>query len=129
MANGSQPDLLQQASLASDRRLFSTLIWPISAIFTVLTKERTMAWHQVFIRNNDVADVSAGALMNKFHGAYIAAGVPAGVTVFHGKTSQGDHVYYFSPQASLVAPELLAKFEATACASDPDVSNCRKVNL
>ena len=88
-----------------------------------------MSWHQVLIRANDVAQLSATALIEQFQSAYRAAGAPDGVLVYHAQNTQGDHVYYFSPQASSVATKLLSQFHATVCAIEPDLSGSRKVVL
>ena len=88
-----------------------------------------MSWYQVLIRNSDVAQVSAAALMNQFLTAYSAAGIPDGVLVYHARNAQGDHIYYFSPQASSVATKLLNQFHATVCAVEPDLSSSQKVAL
>jgi len=69
-----------------------------------------MPWYRVEIPESDVAADSAAALMEKIG-------------------AEGGHVYYFSPGASKLAPELLREFDATACAEEPDLSHFRKVNI
>ncbi len=88
-----------------------------------------MPWYRVKIPSSDVAKLSAAGLMNKFAQAYHAAGVPAGVRVYHGTSPAGDHIYYFSPEAAAVAGELLRQFGATSCPSEPDLSGFRPVKL
>jgi len=52
---------------------------------------------------------------------------PADVSVHY--RAEGGHVYYFSPGASKLAPELLRQFDATACATDPDLSDFEEILL
>ncbi len=90
-----------------------------------------MPWYRVEIPESDVAADSATALMEKFGIAYrdeLSSGpVPEDVSVYHREA--GGHVYYFSPGASKLAPELLREWNATACAEEPDLSHFRKVNI
>jgi hypothetical protein len=88
-----------------------------------------MSWHQVLIGNSDVVNLSATALIDQFVTAYRTAGAPEGVSVYHARNTQGDHIYYFSPQASSIATNLFSQFHATACAVEPDVSLSRKIVL
>ncbi len=87
-----------------------------------------MPWYQVEIPESE----SAIALMNAFEGAYIAqlsSGEPTDVSVHHRETAEGGHVYYFSPGASKFAPELLREWNATACATDPDLSHFEEIRI
>ena len=89
-----------------------------------------MPWHRVEIPESDVAADSATALMENFAIAYrggLSAGEPEDVSVYH--RAAGGHVYYFSPGASKVAPELLRQFNATACATDPDLSDYIEIRI
>ncbi len=73
---------------------------------------------------------SATALMENFAIAYRGAlsfGEPADVSVHY--RAQGGHVFYFSPGASKLAPELLRQFDATACAADPDLSHFTEIRI
>ncbi len=73
---------------------------------------------------------SATALMENFAIAYrggLSAGEPENVSVYHRE--EGGHIYYFSPGASKLAPELLRQFDATACATDPDLSDFEEIRI
>jgi hypothetical protein len=86
-------------------------------------------WHQVTITSGeDIRDLEARGLVNKFAAQFIASGIPPNVQVFHLQTPEG-HVYYFSPGASRIAKELLASYGATVCVAVPDLSSARKVKL
>lgn len=88
-----------------------------------------MSWHQVIIRNSDVADLSATALMNGFMASYHKAGCPDGVKVYHGRNDVGDHIYFFSPAASAAALNVLGEFSATACSEPQRLAALRKIKL
>jgi len=77
-----------------------------------------------------VAADSATALMENFAIAYrgaLSSGEPEDVSVHY--RAEGGHVYYFSPGASKLAPELLRQFDATACAADPDLSHFEEIRI
>ncbi len=85
-----------------------------------------MPWYRVEIPESE----SAIALMNAFEGAYIAefsSEPPTDVSVHYCAT--GGHIYYFSPGASKLAPELLRQFDATACGTDPDLSDFVEIRI
>ncbi|HEX3411741.1 MAG TPA: DUF1488 family protein [Stellaceae bacterium] len=87
-------------------------------------------WYEITIdKGEDVRDLEARSLMNKFISGYIAAGVPKNVEVFHGQIASGGHVYYFSPRAASIAKELLSSFGATACTKAPVLTDFKKVKL
>ncbi len=89
-----------------------------------------MPWYRVEIPESDVAADSATALMENFAIAYRGAlsfGEPANVSVHY--RAEGGHVYYFSPGASQLTPELLRQFNATACATDPDLSHFEEIRI
>ena len=88
-----------------------------------------MPWHCLEIESSDVAGVSANALMNQFAAAYRARGMPADARVYHTESSAGDHLYYFSPEASSLAGDVLRSFGATECSGEPDLSGFRPVSL
>ena len=90
-----------------------------------------MPWYRVEIPESDVAAVSATALMEDFVKAYrdeLSSGEPADVSV-HYRRAAGGHVYYFSPGASKLAPELLREWNATACAEEPDLSHFEEIRI
>ncbi len=81
-----------------------------------------MPWHRVEIAENDLADMNATALMTDFSTVYkasvsLAPAPSADVRVYHAKTAGGGHTYYFSPEASDLAQELLQQWNAIACVS------------
>ena len=87
-----------------------------------------MPWYRIEIPESDVAADSATALMENFAIAYRGGlSEPADVSVHY--RAEGGHVYYFSPGASKVAPELLRQFDATACATDPDLINFEEIRI
>ncbi len=70
--------------------------------------------------------------MNAFEGAYIAelsSEPPTDVSVYHCETAEGGHVYCFSLGASKLTPELLREWNATACATDPDLSDFEEIRI
>jgi len=90
-----------------------------------------MPWYRVEIPESDVAADSATALMENFGIAYrgeLSFGPePSDVSVHY--RAEGGHVYYFSPGASKLAPELLRQFNATACAEEPDLSHFEEIRI
>lgn len=90
-----------------------------------------MPWYRVEIPESDVAADSATALMENFAIAYRGAlsfGEPADVSV-HYHREEGGHIYLFSSGASKLTPELLRRFNATACATDPDLGDFEKIRI
>jgi len=88
-----------------------------------------MSWHSVLIQNSDVAELSAGALVDKFATLYREADLQKGVEVYHSMNDQGDHAYCFSPEASLIAPDLLADYKAITHIEAPDLQSYRRIEL
>ncbi len=90
-----------------------------------------MPWYRVEIPESDVAANSATALMVKFGKAYrdalSSSPAPTDVSVHH--RAEDGHVYYFSPEASKLAPELLREFDATACVEEPDLSDYEEIRI
>ncbi len=87
-----------------------------------------MAWYRVEVPENE----SAIALLNVFELAYrdaLFSEPPTDVSVYHRETAEGGHIYYFSPGASKLAPELLREWNATACATDPDLSDYEEIRI
>jgi hypothetical protein len=89
-----------------------------------------MPWRKVVIRYADAkARNDAGnALIEKFGTLYRNTGVPGDVEVFH-KSYHEKHVFYFSQNASEMAPELLSEFHSRPSADKPDLSSFRKIPL
>src|SRR4029450_1794841 len=68
-------------------------------------KESGMPWHKVVILHNDQARWAAAAVMGPFIMGYHEHGStpPENAVVYHGLNDTGDHVYYFSPEASIIS--------------------------
>jgi len=87
-----------------------------------------MPWYRIEVPESDVAADSATALMENFAIAYRGGlSEPEDVSVHY--RAEGGHVYYFSPGASKLAPELLRQFDATACAEEPDLSDFVEIRI
>ena len=96
-------------------------------------KESGMSWHKVVIIHNDQARWSAAALMRPFIMGYHANGStpPENAVVYHGLNDAGDHVYYFSPEASTIAiaTKAFQMFDVTPCAEKPDLDGFEEVTI
>jgi hypothetical protein len=96
-------------------------------------KESGMPWHKVVIINNERARWSAAGLMRLFIMGYNEAGAtpPKNAVVYHGLNDTGDHVYYFSPEASTIAIATNAfhTFDVTPCAEKPDLDGFEEVTI
>jgi hypothetical protein len=92
-----------------------------------------MPWHKVVIRHDEQARWSAAALMRPFIMGYHEHGStpPANAFVYHGLTDTGDHVYYFSPEASAIAlaTKAFQTFDVTQCTEKPHLDGCEKVTI
>ncbi len=88
-----------------------------------------MPWYRVEIPGSDVAVKSANALMDKFLAVCVSAGAPSEARVYHGKSSAGDHIYLFSPEAAALAGDLLQKFRATPVSDEPGLDSFRLVKV
>jgi hypothetical protein len=90
-----------------------------------------MPWHKVVIIHNDRARSSAAVLMRQFIMGYNEHGTtpPKDAVVYHGLNDTGDHVYYFSPEASTIAIATRAfqRFDVTECAEKPNLDGFEKV--
>ena len=62
-----------------------------------------MPWYKVVIVNNAHASWSTLGLMRQFILRYKLIGSPKDAVVYRGVNDVGDHIYYFSPQASVIA--------------------------
>lgn len=84
-----------------------------------LTPAPDASWHRVTIQDNEVADLTARGLMAEFVMAHLAHvvqhGLPSDVGVYHDADGETGHVYYFSPQASLIGTDVLRGYSATTC--------------
>ena len=92
-----------------------------------------MPWHKVVIIHDDQARWSAAALMRPFIMGYHEHGSipPENAFVYHGLNDTGDHVYYFSPEASAIAiaTKAFQTFNVTQCAEKPNLDGFEKVTI
>jgi hypothetical protein len=99
----------------------------------VQKKESGMPWHKVVIIHNDQARWSAAALMRPFIMGYHENGStpPENAVVYHGLNDTSDHVYYFSPESSIIAIATKAfhTFDVTQCAEKPNLDGFDKVTI
>lgn len=109
--------------------------WPCSMLFHsgFLTQESDMPWHKVVIRHHETARWSAARLMRPFIMGYHEAGAtpPANAVVYHSVNETGDHVYYFSPEASTIAIDTKAfhHFDVSQCADKPHLDGFEQVTI
>jgi hypothetical protein len=87
-----------------------------------------MRWNRVTVVDSEVAQVEAVALIQAYAAAFKRAGMPPGATVFHKRSDAGHHLYFFSPEASVVAVALLDAYEATPC-TIPDLAKLRRITV
>jgi len=88
-----------------------------------------MPWHVVVIPHDEGAFEVGHDLLRAFLILYKAAGRPPEVTILHNRNASGDHLYYFSPEASTLAADLLPTYQATVCAAPADMDRLRRVPL
>jgi hypothetical protein len=92
-----------------------------------------MTWYKVVMQNDESARWSAAQLMRPFIMGYNEAGTipPANAVVYHGLSDTGDHVYYFSPEASMIALDRKAfdNFDVAPCTEEPYVEGCQRVTF
>lgn len=67
--------------------------------------------------------------MEGFRKEFEQSGLATGAKVFHCQTEIHSHIYYFSPEASAVAPELLLGANAASCPEPTTLDGFRQVNL
>lgn len=89
-----------------------------------------MPWHRVIIRYVDekARNDAGNALVEKFGTVYRTSGVPRDVEVFHKRYNE-KHIFYFSPNASEIACELLSEFHSEPCADKPDLPGFHKLSV
>jgi DNA-binding XRE family transcriptional regulator len=86
-------------------------------------------WYKVVIDSGeDIRDIEAKSLINKFVSLFLASGLPSNVEVFHDLNSSNTRVYYFSPAAAIMAKDLLKSFSAVACGR-PNMATLRKIKF
>ena len=92
-----------------------------------------MPWHKVVILNNARARWSAATLMRPFIMGYNETGAtpPENAVVYHGLNDTGDHIYYFSPEASdiALAAKAFDSFDVIQCAEKPHLDGYEKVTI
>jgi hypothetical protein len=92
-----------------------------------------MPWHKVVILNNERARWSAATLMRPFIIGYNELGTSPSkdIVVYHGLNDTGDHIYYFSPEASAIAlaEKAFRTFDVTECAEQPNLDGFEKVRI
>jgi Protein of unknown function (DUF1488) len=87
-------------------------------------------WQQVAIDGaEDIRELNAKALMNKFASRFIEAGIPHDVKICRDHQDTERYVYYFSPKASELAKDLLNSFRASTCEALPNFASMRKLKL
>src|SRR4029078_1915164 len=101
----STPSHRQAPATTSNKKyplFIPSLTWREVSLGVQKKKESGMSWHKVVILHNDQARWSAAALMRRFIMGYHehVSTPPENAFVYHGVNETGDHVYYFSPEAS-----------------------------
>ena len=88
-----------------------------------------MPWYKVVIVNNENAVWSTLGLMRKFILLYKLIGSPKDAVVYRGVNDLGDHIYYFSPQASVIAiaEKVFYTFDVTECSKQPDLDGFKEI--
>ena len=88
-----------------------------------------MPWYKVVIVNNENAVWSTLGLMRKFILMYKLIGSPKDAVVYRGVNDLGDHIYYFSPQASVIAiaEKVFYTFDVTECSKQPDLDGFKEI--
>ena len=90
-----------------------------------------MPWCKVVIVNNDIAPWSAVGLMRQFILRYKQIGSPKDAVVYRGVNDLGDHIYYFSPEASAIAirEKVFHTFDVTECSKQPDLDGFKEMTI
>ena len=88
-----------------------------------------MPWHVVVIPHVEGAFEVGHDLIRAFVILFKAAGRPADVAILHDRNDAGEHLYYFSPEASTLAADLLPAYHASVCAAPADMDRLRRVPL
>jgi hypothetical protein len=90
-----------------------------------------MPWYKIVIVNNDSAPWSAIGLMKKFILKYKLLGSPQDAVVYRGVNDSGDHVYYFSPEASAIAisEKVFYTFDVRECLEEPSLDGFKEIMI
>jgi len=88
-----------------------------------------MSWYKVVIVNNEHTSWSTVGLMRQFILRYKLIGSPKDAIVYRGVNDLGDHIYYFSPQASVIAiaEKVFYTFDVTECSQQPDLDGFKEI--
>jgi transcriptional regulator with XRE-family HTH domain len=87
-------------------------------------------WFKVVINSSeDIRDMEGEALINRFIARLRAAGAPRDAEVWRDTSVTDGHAFYFSPKATAIAHNLLGSFDATACATPPNLAVLKKLLL
>ena len=90
-----------------------------------------MPWSRVVIidePNPEAVRVVRDNLLERFCALYKDAGAPADAAVYYRQLVE-DHIYYFSPAASALAPDLLHDFHATPFLAPSHLEEFAKLDL
>jgi len=90
-----------------------------------------MPWSRVVIvdePNPEAVKVVRDDLLDRFRALYNAAGAPDDAAVYYRQLVE-DHIYYFSPTASALAPELLRDFHATPFLEPSHIEEFEKLDF
>ena len=74
-----------------------------------------MPWYCVYIPSQAASKASAWSLIRMATELYQKAGEPQDISVFHAFSGDGHNLFYFSPRAKELFPELLRFFDASLC--------------
>jgi hypothetical protein len=94
-------------------------------------KGGTMPWSRVVIMdesNPEAVRIVRDDLLDRFTALYKEAGAPEEAAVYYRQLVD-DHIYYFSPTASSLAPELLRDFHATPFLEPSHLEEFEKLDL
>src|SRR5258708_21148012 len=81
------------------------------------------------INESDLAATSATALIEQSSKSYRTAGAPSDANVYHLRIPALGHAYYFSPEASEVAKDVLNKFRGVALSDEPNLRDLDPITL
>jgi hypothetical protein len=90
-----------------------------------------MPWSRVVIidePNPEAVRVVRDNLLDRFITLFKEAGEPADAAVYYRQLVE-DHIYYFSPSASSIAPALLRDFHATPLLEPSHIEEFEKLDL
>ncbi len=80
-----------------------------------------MSWYCVIIADGRLRRSGAVAFLSALRSAYQDAGQPEGAAAFVNRGSASRFTFLLSPEAATLAPALLQRYEALACAQAPNL--------